>query len=407
MAQWPATGRPVASPLPLTDGLWPPLATVARFATRRPLAYDVALMLAVNAVTIVPLIVGNENRPWVWVLDQALVLPLVLRRRYPFGVFAFMSAVAFIVWLLNVPLAAAFGLALALFTVAAQQSRTRALVAAAVLEVGVVLASVRFAPARDGLIGSLVLLSGLVLAGLFGGIALSTHRAYLESMVDRTRRLELERDQQAHIAATAERTRIAREMHDIVAHSISVIIALADGAALSNDQGPRQATDAMWKVSETGRQALAEMRRLLGVLRDDATHTDLAPQPGIARLDDLVDAVRATGLPVDVVVSGERRPMPATAEATVYRIVQEGLTNTMKHAADPSQVVLTLDWAADMLRIEITDDGHGGVGQPLDGHGLTGMAERTAMFGGSVLAGPVPGGGWRVSARLPVGEGAQ
>jgi signal transduction histidine kinase len=407
MAQQAAPEKSAMSPLPMTEGLWPPLAIVARFATRRPLAYDVAVMLAVNVATSVPLLVGNENRPWVWLLDQAMVLPLVLRRRHPSGVFAFMSAVALLQWSLNVPLAAAFALPLALFTVAAQQSRTRALVAAAALEVGVVLASVRFAPARDGLIGSLVLLSGLVLAGLFGGIALSTHRAYLESMVDRTRRLELERDQQAHIAATAERTRIAREMHDIVAHSISVIIALADGAALSNDQGTRQSTEAMCKVSETGRQALAEMRRLLGVLRDDATHNDLAPQPGIARLDDLVNAVRATGLPVNLVVSGTRQPMPASAEATVYRIVQEGLTNTMKHAADPSEVMLTLDWAADGLLIEITDDGRGGGGQPLDGHGLTGMAERTAMFGGCVSAGPVPGGGWRVSARLPVGEPAR
>jgi signal transduction histidine kinase len=407
MAQPAATEQSATSPQPLTEGLWPPLAIVARFAARRPLAYDVAVMLAVNVVTSIPLLVGDENRAWVWLLDQALVLPLVLRRRHPSGVFAFMCAVAFLQWVLNVPLAAAFALPLALFTIAAQQSRTRALVAAAVLEVGVVLASVRFAPARDGLIGSLVLLSGLVLAGLFGGIALSTHRAYLESMVDRTRRLELERDQQAQIAATAERTRIAREMHDIVAHNISVIIALADGAALSNDQGTSQSTEAMCKVSETGRQALAEMRRLLGVLRDDATHTDLAPQPGIARLDDLVDAVRATGLPVNMVVSGTRRPMPASAEATVYRIVQEGLTNTMKHAADPSQVMLNLDWATDVLRIEITDDGRGGIGQPLDGHGLTGMAERTAMFGGSVSAGPVPGGGWRVSARLPVGDRAR
>jgi signal transduction histidine kinase len=163
----------------------------------------------------------------------------------------------------------------------------------------------------------------------------------------------------------------------------------------------------MRKVSETGRQALAEMRRLLGVLRDDVTHPDRAPQPGIARLDDLVAAVRATGLPVTMVVRGTRQPMPESAEATVYRVVQEGLTNTMKHAADPSQVTLTLDWAVDGLRIEITDDGQGPAGQPMDGHGLTGMAERTAMFGGCVSAGPAPGGGWRVSAQLPVGEPAR
>jgi signal transduction histidine kinase len=375
------------------DALWPPLAMAYRVSRRRPLLFDVVLVVLLDLITVIPLILGPEDRWWVWVLDQALILPLLARRRWPVQVFGLLA-----------------GLLLALYTIACHQPRSRALISAGILEVGVVLASVRFAPASDGLAGSLVFLSGLVLTALLAGIALSTHGAYLASMIERTHRLEYERDQQARLAAIAERTRIAREMHDIIAHNISVIIALADGAALSNGTGAIASTDAMRTVSETGRQALVEMRRLLGVLRDDTgSASGFAPQPGLYRLGELVAKVRTAGLPVELTVTGRPSVLSATAEATVYRIVQEGLTNILKHASRPTRVSLVLAWTDDALCLEITDDGEPRRPDRSDvviasdtGHGLSGMAERVALFAGSVGAGPMTERGWQVRARLPI-----
>jgi signal transduction histidine kinase len=386
------------------------MATAYRISRRRPLLFDVLIVVALGLITSIPLILGPEDRWWVWVLDAALILPLIVRRRWPFGVFTVLAGVAFLQWLLNVPLAADAGLLLALYTIASLQPRSRALLSAGILEVGVVLASVRFAPASDGLLGSLIFLSGLVLAALLGGIALTTHGAYLASMIDRNRRLEYERDQQARLAAAAERTRIAREMHDIVAHSISVIIALADGAAASNGHGSNESTAAMRSVSDTARTALGEMRRLLGVLRDETgSASELTPQPGLDELNDLVQKVRDAGLPVTLTVTGHPRTLTPTAEATVYRIIQEALTNILKHASGPTAVTLVLDWSEHALCMEVTDNGAAaGNGESTQaaaagvGHGLAGMSERLSMFAGSVAAGPLAGAGWRVSATLPI-----
>jgi signal transduction histidine kinase len=385
------------------DHLWPPLAAVARFAVRRPTLSDVMCVLTLGLLTAAPLLLGPENRWWVWLLDVAMVLPLVARRQFPVAVFGVLSAFAFVQWLADVPLAADASLLVALYTVAARRPPREAMVAAGVLEFGVVLASVRFAPASDGLAGSLVFLSGLVTAALFTGIALRSHSAYLASIVDRTQQLEHERDQQARLAATAERTRIAREMHDIVAHSLSVAIALADGAAASNGDGDDEATEAMRQVSMVGREALAEMRRLLGVLRDDTDTAELAPQPGLGRLDELLEQVRAVGLPVHVTVRGQPRPISPIEDATAYRIVQESLTNTLKHADRPTAASVTIVWAADALSLDVTDDGRSrrGLDRPA-GHGLLGMSERAALFDGVVSAGPVDGRGWQVHAQLPL-----
>ena len=230
--------------------------------------------------------------------------------------------------------------------------------AAAVVEVGVILAAIRYSPGH-GLIPSIVFLTGIVAAGLFIGTTLRARRAYLAALVERAARLEHERDQQARLAATAERTRIAREMHDIVAHSLSVVISLADGAALTNRSHPDQATAAMEQVSAVGRQALSETRRLLGVLRDDHDPADLAPQPGLDRLDDLLARVRDAGLPTRLVVTGQPVRLAATEQTAVYRIVQEALTNVIKHARHVTDVQVRLDWSAEGLDVEISDDGVG------------------------------------------------
>jgi signal transduction histidine kinase len=341
-------------------------------------------------------------------IGYGLVLPLALRRRAPSAVFAVIAVVAFLQWAVDLRVNVDFPLLIALYTVAAHQARRRALVAAGVLEVGVVLASVRFAPAGD-VFGSLIFLSGLVVAAFFIGTTLRTRRAYLASVLDRSLRLERERDQQARLAATAERTRIAREMHDIVAHSLSVMVALADGATVANQRAPEQADLAMRQVSATGREALGEMRRLLGVLRDDEEPSERTPQPDLAQLDDLLSRTREAGLPVRLTVSGAARRLPPTQQTVVFRLIQEGLTNVLKHGREVSDVRIRLDWETDRLDVDVTDDGQVGPSSAVTtpGHGLAGMAERVAMFGGSVSAGPRASGGWAVRARLPIETGGE
>jgi signal transduction histidine kinase len=336
----------------------------------------------------------------VWVLDAALVLPLVWRRRHPTAVFGALAAVALVQWAVGIRLVVDAGLLVALYTVATSQPRRFAVAAVAVLEVGVVLAAVRFAPAGDT-VGSLIFLSGLVAAAYFIGTSVRNRRAYLGALVDRAARAERARDQQARLATTTERARLAREMHDIVAHSLTVVVTLAEAATATPD--PAAARDAMGQVATTGRAALAETRRLLGVLRtgpDDAA--DLAPAPGLDGLDGLVAGARGAGLPVRLTVSGRPRPLSAAMDATAHRIVQESLTNVLKHAVEPSVVEVLLRWGVDDLVVQVSDDGRPGTAPGEPGQGLTGMRERLALFGGEVSVGPSASGGWRVRATLPV-----
>jgi signal transduction histidine kinase len=204
---------------------------------------------------------------------------------------------------------------------------------------------------------------------------------------------------QAEQATAAERARIARELHDIVAHHLSVIVLQAAGARVSG-----KPAEALEKIENSGRQALAETRRLLGVLRDPGEQTGFAPQPGIGELDALAASVRAAGLPVRLVIDGDPAALPAAVDVSVYRIVQEALTNVLKHAG-PTRADVTIGCSADTVSIEITDNGAAEPGQPISagGHGLAGMRERAAVFGGELAAGPRPGGGFAVRVRLPLG----
>lgn len=259
--------------------------------------------------------------------------------------------------------------------------------------------------------------SALTVAGLLGALVLASwaiglmRRArvvQIETLAERAARLELERDQQAQIATAAERARIAREMHDIVAHSLSVIIAQADGGRYAAATSPEAATHALTTISETGRDALADMRRILGVLRDDGQGAAaLAPQPAQADLDALVAHVRDAGLAVSLVRMGTARPLPPGAGLTIYRIAQESLTNILKHAGPGANATVLLQWAPTSLVLQVDDDGRGAAAvSDGAGHGLLGMRERAAMLGGSLSAGPRPGGGYRVRAEIPVPAGA-
>jgi signal transduction histidine kinase len=212
---------------------------------------------------------------------------------------------------------------------------------------------------------------------------------------------------QAERAVAAERARIARELHDIVAHHLSVVVLQAAGAQASG-QPPAGTLE---KIEQSGRQALSEMRRLLVVLREPDEEPELTPQPGLGELAALAERVRAAGLPVRLEVDGGGAALPAAVDVSVYRIVQEALTNVLKHAG-PAHAEVSIARVDDTVTIEITDDGdaiqpvpaHSGTAQA-DGHGLAGMRERVALFGGELLAGPKPGGGFAVRVRLPLGEG--
>ena len=207
---------------------------------------------------------------------------------------------------------------------------------------------------------------------------------------------------QAEQALVAERARIARELHDIVAHHLSVVVLQAAGAQASAKPAPQ----ALAKIERSGREALTEMRRLLGVLREPAEGAGLAPQPGMAELAALAEGVRAAGLPVRLAIDGGTAALPAAVDVSAYRIVQEALTNVLKHAG-PASADVTVGCVDGAVVIEVTDDGVGGAAADpsAGGHGLVGMRERAAMFGGELLAGPQPGGGFAVRARLPLGNG--
>jgi signal transduction histidine kinase len=207
----------------------------------------------------------------------------------------------------------------------------------------------------------------------------------------------VERDQQAAIAAAAERTRIARELHDIVSHSLSVVITLADAAEVVSPAG--SVREAVTEISETGRQALSDMRAMLGLLRTDDPPADMAPQPSLAQLGALVERVRATGLDVELDVAGSPFPMGAAAELTAYRIVQEALTNTLRHA-EARHARVSIRYDAPRLELGVTDDGQPAAAGERRGHGIHGMHERAALHNGMVQAGPAPDGGWVVTATL-------
>ena len=345
-------------------------------------------------------------------LIPVVVLPLLWRRRAPFGVFWIIFAAAFAQVFTSQEFTNYLAMLVAFYTVAVQEPHRRVLAAAAALECGAVLIAIRESPPGAKQAWLWVFLSILAAAAGLLGYYVRGRKAYLAALVDRAERLERERQQEAELAASAERARVAREMHDIVAHNIAVMIALADGAAYTIGEDPDRATALMSHVSATGRSALAEMRRLLGVLRQPGTGTSgNAPPPGLADLDALLETVRAAGLPVRLTVSGQPYPLPPTAQLALYRMIQEALTNTLKHA-DATSAHVSLGYRGGEVELEVTDDGRlGGIaahippgaGSTAAGQGLAGMRERAAVFGGEVRAGPRPEGGWRVHTLLRAG----
>lgn len=426
-----------------------------------------ALVAAATATTLAPTDTRSSS---VVVWSVATIVPLAWRRTRPVASAVAVYAVALAHLLLGHTLLspADFAVLAALWAVTvygpgwAHLTALLSTVAGSFL-IGPVVA------VQQGSTGILVQLVGLSLLCSLLGLAVwalalvrRQRRVTLDALRDRAERLELERDQQARIATAAERARIAREMHDIVAHSLSIVVAQADGGRYAAADDPGAAVRALDVISETGRAALADMRRLLGVLRDDdapdpavpwqegggtttgpaprrtapgyapgadRSTTDagaapagdrsadavppgratssgtapLAPQPDDADLTTLVAQARDAGTRVSLVRVGVARRLPPGAGLTLHRVTQEALSNVRKHAGPDPSVTVVLRWEAESVAVEVSDDGRGaaaGDGEP--GYGLLGMRERAAMFGGSVTVGPRPGGGWRVRFTMPV-----
>ncbi|CAM3522567.1 sensor histidine kinase [Occultella aeris] len=283
-------------------------------------------------------------------------------------------------------------------------------------------------PLANALAG-IVVTAGFTLVALAIGTSVGNRRDHVQRLIDRANQLALERDQRELLAAATERARIAREMHDVVAHSLSVMIALADGAGASLTRSPDRSAEALRELSGTGRAALADMRRILGVLREDpaeravpgpagstgpagsstaeAAGSDgdtaalpMAPQPGTPALSDLVARFRATGLPVHLTFTGPALPDDAGLQLTVYRIVQEGLTNVLRHAPGASYISVTIARRDNAVTVSVRNDaGSGQTGPAGSGKGLVGMRERAAVYDGTIEAGP-DAGGWRLRAVL-------
>jgi signal transduction histidine kinase len=404
------------------DGAWRVWERLRAFDRRYATYVDIALAAALFVLCAGWFTEAGGANPNLW-LVAALTFPLVFRRRAPMAVFLAIAAVAFVQWLVTGPALADAALLVAIYTVAVESDWVLVAAAAAVLETGVVMATVRWRPTGSDF-KSFVFLTGLAFAALLAGVVVRALRSQLDWLAERAERLELEGDQQASLAAAAERARIAREMHDVVSHNIQVMVTLADAAAAAQVSDPGRAAEVMHEVSSTGRQALTDMRRMVGVLRDEpaagaangSERPSLAPQPGLGELNALVERVRGTGLNVAVEQSGRPFPVSGAAGLTVYRIVQEALTNALKHAEEPASVQVRLEFSDPDISVRVTDDGRTAVPVPADGnghpgangngrasgggHGVAGMVERAAAFGGTLEAGPRPAGGWEVAATL-------
>jgi signal transduction histidine kinase len=383
----------------------------------RPWVLDTAVMLLVLLVACVPdLVHGGDRRevanafarlplPEIVALQIGLVLPLILRRRAPFVAFVAVAAVFVVQWSQAAFLRADVALLIALYSLTLHGRLRQLLMASAITVGAMTLAAVQLS-ALVSVAEAVFVLVTAATAAIALGLVIRIRRSQLAGLREHAARLEIERDQRSRLAAASERTRVAREMHDIVGHNLSVMITLADGGAYAAGVTPDRGAQALELIAETGRQAMSELRRALGALREhsDADAPQLSPQPGIADIDALCGRIRAAGPSVVYRTSGDVEALDRGVQLAAYRIVQEALTNSLKHAGPDTDAHVSLDVADHHLAIHIQDTGprtFGPAEPPTeDGHGLIGMTERAALYGGTITAGPRPGGGWIVQTEL-------
>ena len=366
-------------------------------------ALDAALAALLTVAAVAEVTVGGYG-PVTAVFAAMVTIALNWRRTHPLIVIVAGAGAWTVPILLGlVPSEAALtplvALLIAVYSVA-RHAPARQAVAGAAVALGASLASdLRMAHPGVGDFGFTAI---LISWPWFAGYALRSHALANSALADRAALLEAERDAKALAAVAAERGRLARELHDIIAHCVSVMVVQAGAAEEIIDRQPDRAREALRAVGTSGRAALADLRTLLGLLRDGELAPALAPQPGIGDLGTLAAQVRAAGLPVHLSVEGEPYDLPPGIGLAVFRIVQEGLTNTLKHAG-AAQATVVVRYLPGSLQVSVTDDGRGisHAGQEGTGHGVPGMRERVSLYGGELQAGPLPGSGYQLLARLP------
>jgi signal transduction histidine kinase len=391
------------------------IARVVRWARGLdPFIVDGLLALLLSVVALVQIYAGRPlpgyRQPGIGSVALSLLvnLPLAWRRRAPLSVLGVVFVATMLGELTAVPHGYGLAILVALYTVASACERRRSIPAFALVTLGVLAlltAGAIYAPQQvtpDYFVSNLLVIG----ASWAIGDSARTRRAYTAELEDRAERLEREREAATSAAAANERARIARELHDVVAHHVSVMAVQAGAARRALAAQPARAGAAVESIETTARLALTELRRLLGVLRREGQGeaSALAPQPGLGDLDALIEQARAAGLGVELVTDGDPRPLPAAVDLSAYRIVQEALTNTIKHAR-ARRVTVTIGHRPAELALTVADDGRGiaeGAELAAGGHGLVGMRERVALFGGRLDVGARPGGGLRVSACLPL-----
>ena len=367
-------------------------------------ALDAALAALLTAAAIAEVTAAGYG-PVTAIFAAVVTVALNWRRSYPLTVIVIGAAAWTVPILLGlVPSEAALtplvALLIAVYSVARHAVPRRAVAGAAIALAASLASDFRMAHPGPGDFGFTAI---LISWPWFAGYALRSHALANAALVDRAELLEADRDAKALAAVVAERGRLARELHDIIAHCVSVMVVQAGAAEQVIDLEPARAREALRAVGESGRSALADLRRLLGLLRDGELAPVLAPQPGVGDLETLADQVRAAGLAVQLSVEGEAQALPPGLDLAVFRVVQEGLTNVLKHAA-AAQACVVVAYRRDSLMISVADDGQGASHAVDDGSGLglAGMRERIVLYGGELDAGPLPGSGYRLMAWLPL-----
>lgn len=373
-------------------------------------AFDAGLAGALTVAAVVELTLGGYS-PLTAVFAATVTVALNWRRGYPLVVMV-VTAGAWTVPIMVglVPSEAALtpliALLVAVYSVARHAATRTALVGGAVAVFTALASDLRV---RHPAVGDFGFTAILISWPWFAGYALRGRELTNAVLAQRARLLEAERDAKARMAVAEERGRIARELHDIIAHSVSVMVVQAGAAQEVLVPRPERAATALAAIAQTGRDALVDLRRLLGLLREGDAPAALAPRPGVKDLYTLAGQVRAAGLPVTVNLRGEPATLPAGVDLTAFRIVQEALTNALKHAG-PAKAAVIVDFAPDALLVTVSDTGTGRAGHSPNGmgggHGLAGMRERVTLYGGDLDVGPASDGGFRVTARLPL-DGAR
>jgi signal transduction histidine kinase len=376
-----------------------------------PRAVDIGLAIAVSAAMTLTIAISEEEgsrSPGVlaYLLGIGLGPLLLLRRQWPLGVLVGSIGVLCVYYGLDYPaFSSAVPLSAAAYSAAlAGRGVAAAAILAAFVGVGGLVARLDEGESLTEVLRSSLLTDAALLAAvLLLGEATRNRRAWAEEVRARLRRAEEDRDREADRRVAEERLRIARDMHDVLAHTVAAINVQAGVAADAIDSAPDRSRAALATIRRQSRDAIAELQAAVGVLRDGPDGAPRGPAPGLAQIDGLVESARAAGVRVEVSLSGVARPLPATVDLTAYRIVQESLTNVVRHAR-ASTAIVSVGFEPDAVVLDVRDDGRGDVNGAATGHGLLGMRERVSAVGGTLDAGAGPDGGFRVRARLPAGD---